>query len=1579
MTALENPFLFCCCRRPAQSSGAWSFFEITHFVETDAGAFPLVPIAALYITRIPANTGETPSSFRDMGIAVGISLLACWASRHCSLGIHRPCRSAPEKLMKRLICLCLLGQYLICSITWATPTYSISGPIGLNDAQHSSPYPSDLNDAGQVVGFASNYVSNGSQGSQGQSAWFYNGATTVRIGLFGTAYTLDYWLYFDHYYGRQNSYITKLNEAGQVLGYSYRWLGAQMPTASNGGGPGYSTWIFDGTSTKQIGIIEPENTDGYGYQYSRGWDLTEAGQAIGYSYRFQGTNYYNGNTGGLTAWFYNGSDTINIGLTGPEYTRSDGYKYSYPYRLNEAGQVSGYSRRYTGSTDLGQTAWLYNGATAVDIGLAGPEYTSDIGSKFSSPSSLNKAGQVSGYSVRYNGGSTSLGQSTWFFNGTTSVAIGLVGPEHTRNDGYRSSSLSGLNEGGQVIGYSARYNGGSASLGQSTWLYNGTTTIETGLTGPEYTRNDGYKSSATFIFGELNEAGQVIGYSARYNGGSTSLGQGAWFFNGTTTVPIGLTGPEHTRNDGYKLSRFANTERALNSAGQVTGISYRYNNGNIQLGQSAWLYNGATTIDIGLTGSEHTRNDGYKYSDVKDWNEAGQTIGYSERYNAGIPKQGQSAWFYNGATTINIGLNDPDHTNFDGYRWSEVSQLNEAGQALGLSYRYVGGSNQLGQDAWLYDPALNQTIPLQLSTLSNGYASSYASYLGEDGLVLGSYELFDALGNDLGSRGFYFTIADGLHDLGSFVNGGLAARGWDYLSSGYLANSHGQIIGTGKLTSQHDSYSRMGYLLTPVTVPEPSTFIFAAAAFGLCLVRSRTHNNRRRAAQTTRRQSRHSIALLTTILAIPLCNTALGALPYHIVTLGFDDTEHTRSTGFQSSSASELNESGNVIGSTARYNGGSIQLGQSAWFYDGSTTIIIGLTGPEHTRNDGAKFSQSSALNEAGQVVGYSYRYNGGSTQLGQSAWLYDGATTYDIGLNDSEFTRNDGYKYSAPSYDGINEAGQVVGSSTRYNGSTSFGSAAWIYNGSATIQLGLIGPEHTRNDGYRSSGASALDEAGHVYGTSQRFNGGSTSLGQSVWFYNGATSTDIGLTSSEYTRNDGYKSSYVSASNKAGTISGVSYRYNSGSSQLGQGIWLFDGANTVQVGFNGSEYTRNDGYRSSSMSQLNQAGRVIGSSERYNGGSTLLGNSAWLYDGANTIQLGYTGSGYTRSDGYSYSFPRQLNEAGRVIGYSSRFNGSANWGNTAWLYDGATTFDIGPTGFEYTGTDGYKNSDTYQLNKAGQVLGTSQRVNGGGASSNLGFNPWLFDGTKTIPIGLTGSAYTKGSGYRANGAVKLNDAGQVIGWTERYNGGYTQLGQDTWFYNGSTTIAIGLTGTEYTGGDGYRYSQAYLLNEAGQVAGRSLFYNGIDKYPVGEDAWFYDPALHQTIRLRLSSSSKGYADSNPTYLGDDGLVLGTYSLYDALDNYLGSRIFSFTVANGLHDLGAMVDGGLAANGWDYLASFARANGQGQILGTGKLTSQTTGQIPYLLTPISVPEPASCTFAVFSLVGVSLLRPRRNP
>ena len=120
---------------------------------------------------------------------------------------------------------------------------------------------------------------------------------------------------------------------------------------------------------------------------------------------------------------------------------------------------------------------------------------------------------------------------------TYSIApVGLGGVEHTRNDGYMLSDVlalgvpkPGLNQAGLIVGNSQRYNGGNIDLGRSTWVYNGTTTVKTGLAGPEHTRTDGYRFSQSYL---INELGQTIGTSNRYNVGNKFLGESAWFFDG---------------------------------------------------------------------------------------------------------------------------------------------------------------------------------------------------------------------------------------------------------------------------------------------------------------------------------------------------------------------------------------------------------------------------------------------------------------------------------------------------------------------------------------------------------------------------------------------------------------------------------------------------------------------------------------------------------------------------------------------------------------------------------------------------------------------------------------------------------------------------------------------------------------------------------------------------------------------------------------------------------------------------------------------------------------------------------------
>jgi hypothetical protein len=630
---------------------------------------------------------------------------------------------------------------------------------------------------------------------------------------------------------------------------------------------------------------------------------------------------------------------------------------------------------------------------------------------------------------------------------------------------------------------------------------------------------------------------------------------------------------------------------------------------------------------------------------------------------------------------------------------------------------------------------------------------------------------------------------------------------------------------------------------------------------------------------------------------------------------------------------------------------GSYQSANSAPFY---TLETLGLYDDEHTAMDGAQFSYpgvpvGTIFNQAGQAIGLSQRFNGGSTDLGMSAWLYDGSSTMNIGLTGTEHTRADGFKASLGFT--LNEAGQVLGGAARFNGSSAeLGASAWLYDGSNTVTIGLIDAEHTRDDGYKYSVGFNLNQAGQVVGQSERYNGGSIALGLSAWFYDGVSTINIGLTNNEHTRDDGYKASYVGWMNAAGQVSGNSERYLGGSSLMGQSAWLYDDNGTLIIGPTDVEHTRNDGYRASSGGMLNATGQVVGAAERYNGGSVNLGQSAWLYDGSNTLIIGLTGAEHTRDDGYKYSYPYwPNNEAGQVIGWAERYNGgSIHLGSSAWLYDGSESINIGLTDAEHTGYDGFRHSNVFpDLNQNGQAIGEAQRYSDDGML--LGVSAWLYDGSSTFVVSPTGIEHTRADGYRHSFVNRLNEAGQVIGWAERYNGGSVQLGYSTWLYDGSTTVITAPTGIVHTRADGYQYSSPSRLNEAGQVNGNAERYNGGDTL-LGQSAWFYDTATGKTYYHDFSiRQPDGYANSYAGYLGDDGLMLGMYELFDEADgSSLGYRAFAFTLADGFYDLGMQIEGGVASYDWDHLAAALIANDAGQILGDGKLECMTNGNAVYI-------------------------------
>ena len=148
------------------------------------------------------------------------------------------------------------------------------------------------------------------------------------------------------------------------------------------------------------------------------------------------------------------------------------------------------------------------------------------------------------------------------------------------------------------------------------------------------------------------------------------------------------------------------------------------------------------------------------------------------------------------------------------------------GRSLGIQIATTAASTSLGRDAWFYDPSLDQTFSLNLSTTSSGFAFSTVRYLSEDGIAR-RHLLALRLARQLCRRSSLLL----LHRrrparLGSLVEGGLPTNGWDYLATAIRTNGLGHILGNGKLTSQTDG--AMAYLLIPV--PEPSGLALLAAS-----------------------------------------------------------------------------------------------------------------------------------------------------------------------------------------------------------------------------------------------------------------------------------------------------------------------------------------------------------------------------------------------------------------------------------------------------------------------------------------------------------------------------------------------------------------------------------------------------------------------------------------------------------------------------------------------------------------------------------------------------------------------------
>jgi probable HAF family extracellular repeat protein len=162
--------------------------------------------------------------------------------------------------------------------------------------------------------------------------------------------------------------------------------------------------------------------------------------------------------------------------------------------------------------------------------------------------------------------------------------------------------------------------------------------------------------------------------------------------------------------------------------------------------------------------------------------------------------------------------------------------------------------------------------------------------------------------------------------------------------------------------------------------------------------------------------------------------------------------------------ARDINDEGVVVGSA---NAGSTDIGHAVMWTDGLARDL-GTLG-------GGSFSEAQAVNNAGQVVGWSFT-DGGNGLTGVHAFLYtDGG-----GLLDLTPARDNGYAYD------INDAGQVTGYMTAFGGYHAF-----LWDG-GEIDLGVL-PQFAHSFG------AAVNASGQVAGNVTSASGDTERLFRSM------------------------------------------------------------------------------------------------------------------------------------------------------------------------------------------------------------------------------------------------------------------------------------------------------------------------------------------------------------------------------------------------------------------------------------------------------------------------------------------------
>ena len=247
--------------------------------------------------------------------------------------------------------------------------------------------------------------------------------------------------------------------------------------------------------------------------------------------------------------------------------------------------------------------------------------------------------------------------------------------------------------------------------------------------------------------------------------------------------------------------------------------------------------------------------------------------------------------------------------------------------------------------------------------------------------------------------------------------------------------------------------------------------------------------------------------------------------------------------------------------------------------------------------SSGGEAALAFGVNDAGQVVGYSFTTTGHS-----HAFLYSNSVMQDLGTLGGAIA----------SAFGINASGQVTGSSTTAAGETH----AFLYSNGVMQDLNMLG-------GPYSSGV-AINSSGQVTGIMELTGSGGPN---NAFLYSNGTAQSLGTF-------PGGSTSYGIGINDSGQVTGWS-----GTTSAFNHAFIYNNGAMFDIGTLGGQGSDGQG--------INILGQVVG----YSDTGTAGVQHAYLYANGLMSDLGTLGGNYSDSTG--------INDAGQIVGVSLNAGGA--------------------------------------------------------------------------------------------------------------------------------------------------------------------------------------------------------------------------------------------------------------------------------------------------------------------------------